>query len=133
MTLTHTTAYRAGLALAVLSSLFLVWVALALGIVGIEGDPYDLLYVGAIGVAVIGAIAARLRAEGMARAMFVTAVAFAPAAAVALIAGKHRAVYSSVGEILGLSAMFAVLFLAAAWLFRRAADAELETAAGRRH
>jgi hypothetical protein len=115
--MTPSLAYKAGIALAVAASLFIIWVALGLGIVGIEGDPYDLMYLGIIAVAIAGAFVARFHAEGLAWAMAVTAACFVPAAIVALVAGKHEADYSSVAEILGLNGMFATLFLGAGWLF----------------
>ena len=117
--MTTTTAYRAAIAVAVGTALFLVLAMGALGIVGIEGDRADLLYLGGLAIGVVGAALARLRPAGMAQAMAATAAAMIGAGLVALLLGKHEAEYSSIPEIMGLSAMFAVLFSASAWLFRR--------------
>lgn len=113
--------YRAGIAVAIGTVLFLVWAMGALGIIGVEGDPADLMYLGVIAVAIAGAIVARLRPRGMARAMAVTAGATVLVGLIALLLGKHQAEYSSVLEILGLTGMFATLFGVSAWLFRLAA------------
>ena len=59
--------------------------------------------------------------DGMARAMVITAAATVLVGLIALLLGKHQAEYSSVVEILGLTGMFASLFVVSAWLFRSAA------------
>ena len=118
--MTPTTSYRAALALALFSPLFVLWISGAVGIVGAEGDRADLLYLGALGVGVVGTLLARFRPAGMARAMAATAVAMGLAGVVALAAGLVPA-YNPAAESLGLSGLFAALFAGAAWLFRRAA------------
>ncbi|WP_412061519.1 hypothetical protein [Rubrivirga sp. IMCC45206] len=118
--MTPTTFYRAGLGLAVFALLAVLWISGAVGIVGAEGDRADLLYVGALGVGVVGAVVARLRASGMVWAMGATAVAMMLAGVVALAAGLVPA-YNPAAEILGLSGLFATLFAGSAWLFGRAA------------
>lgn len=119
--MTRTTTYRAGVGVAVGTALFLLWAMGALGIIGIEGDPADLMYFGVLAVGIGGAIVARFQTDGMARAMLVTAAATGVVGVIALMLGKHQAEYSSVLEILGLTGMFATLFAGSAWLFRSAA------------
>lgn len=119
--MTRTTAYRAAVAVAVGTALFLVWAMGALGIIGVEGDRADLMYVGVLAVGISGAVVARLRPDGMARAMGVTAAATVLVGVIALVLGKHEAEYSSVLEILGLTGMFTALFAGSAWLFQQAA------------
>jgi hypothetical protein len=114
--------YTAGLGLAVLSSLFLLLAIGALGLIGVEGDPFDRLYLGVIAVGVVGALIARFRAPGMARAMFAMAAAQGGLAVLALILGKHQHPATSIPELLGLHAMFAALFIGSALLFRYAAS-----------
>ena len=114
-------AYRVAVGVAVGAALLLVWMSLALGIVGEDGDPADLMYAGVLAVGIVGAVGARFRPSGMANALLATAAAQALVAVIALIAGKHETPISSVGEIVGLNAIFVALFLASAWLFRRAA------------
>lgn len=119
---TGRTTYRAALALAVAAALFLLWAIGALGVIGAEGDPADHMYLGVLGVGIGGAVAARLEAEGMARALLATAIAQGLVAVVALLVGEHRSPVTSVFEILGVNAMFVALFLGSAWLFRKAAQ-----------
>jgi len=115
------TAYRVAVAVALAAALLLVWANLALGVIGDTGDPADLMYVGVLVIGIIGAVIARFRPQGMARALLATALATALVAVIALIAGKHEAPISSVWEILGLNGIFIALFVASALLFRRAA------------
>jgi len=121
------TAYRSALAVAVGTAVFLVWGMAALGVVGIEGDPADLMFFGVLATGIGSSIVARLQPEGMARAMLVTAGATALVGVIALMLGKHQAEYSSVFEILGLTGMYATLFAASALLFRVAAAQENRT------
>ena len=86
-----------------------------------SGDRADLMYGGVLAVGIIGAVIARFRPHGMARALLATAVAQAVVAVIALIAGKHQSPVSSVFEILGLNGFFGALFIGSAWLFRDAA------------
>jgi hypothetical protein len=123
----QTIAYRAGVGVAVFAILFLIWVSLAVGILGVEGDPADLMYLGVIAVGIIGAIVARFQPNEMARALFATALAQALVAAIALIMGKQNSPSSSLREVLGVNVMFIVLFVASGFLFRHAAKGHSPT------
>jgi len=114
-------AYRAAVGIAIATALFLVWMVGALGVIGETGDRADLMYGAVLAVGIIGAIVARFRPEGMARALLATALVQALVAVIALLAGKHEAAISSVAEIVLLNGMFIVLFIGSAWLFRHAA------------
>lgn len=110
-------AYRAGIGVAIGAALLLVWVN---GAVGITDSDADGFYLVVVAIGIIGAVFARLRPDGMARAMIVTAVAHALVGPIALIAGIVPA-HNSVLEILGLTAFFAALFIGSAVNFREAA------------
>ena len=99
-----------------------MWVIGAVGLIGVEGDPFDLIYGGVLAVGVIGALIAGFRPQGMARAMFVTALAQALVVVIALIAGKHHVAVSSVPEIVLSNGFFVALWLGSARLFRSAAQ-----------
>jgi hypothetical protein len=116
---TATTYYRLGLAGAVATVLFLLFGMGALGIIGSGGRP-DLMYLAVIAVGVVGAVIVRLRAGGMAWTLVAMAATLGVIAVVALAAGLQHRDGASVLEILMLNAMYAVLCLASAWLFRRA-------------
>lgn len=116
--MTTRTYYVLGLAVAGSTALFLVWAVGALGIVG-GGGPADLLYLGALAVAVVGALAARLRAGGMARAFAAAAVVTLAAPFVVVVADLLDGAPAL--DLFGLTLMYACLFGGAAWLFHRAA------------
>jgi len=116
------TPYRVAVGIALAAALLLVWTSLALGVIGADGVPADLMYGGVLAVGILGALIARFRPEGMARALLATALAQALVAVVALIAGKHEAPITSVYELLGLNAIFVALFVASAGFFRHAAS-----------
>ncbi|MEA3031485.1 MAG: hypothetical protein QOG13_2810 [Sphingomonadales bacterium] len=105
-------AYRAGAALAVFTAFLTIWVNGAVGMIGSEGNPYNLLFGGVLAIALIGAMVARFEPAGMARAMVAAAIAQAAVAAFGLSA-----------DVLGsvLSMAFAAPWLLAAALFWKAA------------
>ena len=106
-------AYRVGVGLALATGLFLAWVNVAVGIIGSEDNPANLIFAGVLGVGIVGALIARGRPLAMAGAMLAVAAAQALAFFVALAAGWGFTGPISVG--------FVVLWLASALLFRRAA------------
>ena len=76
-------AYRLGAALALLVSLLLIWVNAAVGVIGNEDNPLNLMILGVIALALAGSALARFAAKGMAQAML---LAFALTAAIAAAA-----------------------------------------------
>lgn len=104
-------AYRVAVGIAVAAALLLVWMH---GAVATEDDSPGLMFFGVLVVGVIGAIIARFRPQGMARALFATALAQALVAVIAMIAWKQYV------EILILNGFFIALWVGSALLFRRA-------------
>jgi hypothetical protein len=115
-------AYRSAAGLAILAAFLLVWINGAVGIIGDEGDPANLMFAGVLAVALAGSAASRFRAAGMARAMFATAGAQVLVAAIALAAGFGRSGPAWPTDVLVASAMFTALWLGSALLFRKAAN-----------
>lgn len=109
-----TPAYRVAVGVAVATALVLIWVNLAVGLIGSAGSPANSMYAGVLAVLLIGALVARLRPEGMARALLATAAAQMAVTVIAQIAG--------LGAQLLVNGSFAALWLGSAVLFRRAAD-----------
>jgi hypothetical protein len=114
-------AYRAGVGVAIAAAFILVWMNLAVGIIGSEDNPANLMFGGVLAVGIIGAVIARLRPEGMARALVATALAQVLVGTVALGAGLGSTGANWPQVILVLTAFFAALWLLSAWLFRKAA------------
>ena len=96
--------------MAVAAALMLVWMNLAVGLIGSEDNPANLM----------GAVLARVQPRGMARALCATAFAQALVAVIAWIAGLGDP-GSGPLEIFVLNGFFVALLVGSAWLFRRAA------------
>jgi hypothetical protein len=108
--------YRAAFGAALASALILVWVNLAVGVIGSENNPVNLMYIGVLAVAFIGVVVARLRARGMSFALFATALAQALVAVIAVVIPLT----SQVIEVLAVNGLFVFLFICSALLFWRA-------------
>jgi hypothetical protein len=115
-------AYRLGAGVAAAAGLLLVWGNLAVGFIGNEDNPANLLYGAVLAVAAVGAVVARFRAAGMARAMFGAALT---QVAVPLVAAAiwRPEVNQGMLYVLALNTIFAGIWAVAGWLFRRAGRA----------
>lgn len=120
------TLHRTATALAVLAALMLIWVNLAVGIIGSEDNPANGLYLGVLAVLGIGVLLARFRPRGMALALFATAVAQALVPLIALVIWSPLVASTQALLIsLGANAFFVVLFAGSALLFRRGSRAKI--------
>jgi hypothetical protein len=119
--MTRNTAYRAAVGVAVVAAFILIWINLAVGIIGSEDNPANLMYGGVLAVGILGALIVRFQPHGMARALAATALAQALVGVIALIAGLGSTGASWPGAIVFLTGFFAALWLVSAWLFRKAA------------
>jgi hypothetical protein len=122
-------AYRAAVGVALAAALFLVWINLAVGIIGSEDDLANLMYLGVLAVGIVGAVVARFQPHGMARALFATALAQALVAVIALVF-RLGSPDSGPLEILAVNGLFVALFVGSASLFRHAARDEPLAGAG---
>jgi hypothetical protein len=118
------TVYRLAVGVAVAAGLLLVWANLAVGLVGTEDNPANLLYGGVLAVALLGTVGARFRPLGMSRAMYGAALTYVVVTAIALFIWPPTAATAehAVGlpSVLVANAAFAGLWVVAGWLFRRA-------------
>jgi hypothetical protein len=128
-TILNKNAYRLAVGVALAAAFILVWSSLGLGIIGADGDPANMMYFGVLAVGIVGAIVARFRPHGMARALFATALAQALVAVIALIFGLGLP-WSPPVEILGLNGFFVALFVGSALLFRYAGREQTPAGAG---
>ena len=101
--------------MALATALLLIWINLAVGLIGSENNPANLLYVGVLAIGFIGALLARFQPLGMARALVAMAIAQALVPLIALIVWKTPITWS----LFGFNSFFALLFFGAAWLFQR--------------
>jgi hypothetical protein len=113
-------AYRFAVGVAVAAAFLLVWINIAVGIIGEPDEAANLMYVGVLAVGIAGAFVARFRQQEMARALFATALAQALVAVIALILQLGSGSPPGVLGILILNGFFVALFVASALLFRHA-------------
>jgi hypothetical protein len=112
--LTSNGAYRAGVGAALAAGFLIVWANGAVGMIGSEHNPYNLLFAGVIVLALLGSIVAGFRAGGMALAMLAAGIAHAGVA----VGGMPTDLRGGV-----VSLVFAAPWLVSAALFRKVARA----------
>lgn len=121
-------AYRFGAGLALAAALLLIWVNGAVGFLGDEDNPANLMFAGVLAVALGAAIVARFRSAGMAWAMLAAAAAQVVVAVIAVIFGLQSPGRMGQYEVVLGTGAFVMLWLFAAACFRAAQDAEFNAA-----
>jgi len=122
--------YRFGAGLAVLATVLLLWINGAVGIIGSENHPANLLYLGVILAAFVGAVASQFRARGLSLSMASAALIQAAIGIVAVLRGWGEGSENWPRPVIVLSIIFGLIWLASAALFRRAARAHLAVGPG---
>ncbi|MBW4655924.1 MAG: transcriptional regulator [Kaiparowitsia implicata GSE-PSE-MK54-09C] len=117
--------YRAGLVVALGTSFLLIWVIAAVGVIGSEGNSFNLLYFATLGGGALVSAQARFAPEGMVRALLVVAAGQIAVAAIALIAGAGIIQATTILRLISATGFFTLLWLVAAALFRRATHEEV--------
>lgn len=110
-------AHLAGVAVALAATFLLIWINGAVGLIGDEGEPANLLFFGVLAVGILGSVLARFRPGGMALAMVAAALAQGAVAAVAvpLKWGSSGPIWPL--DVIGLTGFFGFLWLLSAALF----------------
>lgn len=122
--MTENTAYRAAFGVGIATAFLLIWINAAVGIIGSEDNPANLMHVGVLAIGIIGAVIARFKPAGMARALFATAFAQGLIGVIALAAGLGSTAPSFPEAVVFLTGFFTALWLLSASLFRKAAQAQ---------
>jgi hypothetical protein len=115
--------YRLACAVALATAFLLVWINLAVGIIGNENNPLNLIFFGVIAIALTGSVAARFRSAGLARAMTLAAALQALIGIAVFVFDVGASEPPGALGLLLLIEGFALLWLLSAWLFHRAAKA----------
>lgn len=113
--------YRIGAGFAVLACVLLLWINAAVGIIGSEDHPANLLYLAVIAGVFVGAVAGRFRAAALAVTMAAAAGLQLAIGALAVLQGWGEGSENWPRPVVVLSIVFALLWLASSTLFRRAA------------
>ncbi len=112
--------YKVALGIALMTALLVLWINLAVGIIGEPDNLANLMYVGVLVVGIVGAIIARFQPQQMAIALFATAVAQILVASITAILGLGFPPTPS-QSLLILNAILIGLWVGSALLFRKAA------------
>jgi hypothetical protein len=118
---TSTTVYRVAFGVGLVAAFLLFWVNGAVGIIGSENQPANLLYGAVFAVGLIGSLLSRFQPRGMARTLLAAACAQMVVPVFALILWPQVS-WGGAGMfgVFVLNAFFAMLFGVSALLFRRA-------------
>lgn len=114
--------YKLAAGLAVASSLFLIWANLAVGLIGSEDNPANLMYMAVLAVGLIGANLARFKPKPMSKTLFAMALVQGLIAVIAVGFGMHQYPGGSVSVMVNINGFFIVLFAVSGLLFRHAAS-----------
>lgn len=110
--------YRAAAGLAIFTAFVLVWGNLAVGLIGSENEPANLIYLGAVALGFLAAVLAGFRAGAMSLITGTMAVVMVLTGAYAVAAGLDFAVMGSEGRV---TLVLTTLWLVSSVLFHRAA------------
>ncbi len=108
------TMYRAGFGLALLTGFVIIWGNLAVGFIGSEENPINLLYFAILAVAFLASILVRFDAGKMSHIMYSTGLGIALVPVTAMITGTSINEHS----VFVFNLLFAVLFVGSGLLFR---------------
>lgn len=111
-------AYLMAFAVGLGAVFLLVWVSLAVGIIGEPDHPANLVFVAVLAVAIIGAAISRLKPGGLSRAMWATASAQLAAGATAIILTGLTPGAPGLWVVTGFNLAILAAFALSAWLFR---------------
>lgn len=122
---TNNNAYRVAFAMGLAGAFLLVWINGAVGIIGNENNPANLLYAAVLAVGFFGSIISFFKPKGMARTLFAAAIVQALVPVVALLIWSPTASFTAEAPgIIGvfvLNAFWVALFAGSGILFKRAA------------
>jgi len=121
-------AYRSAIGLALGAALILVWINLAVGIIGDSDNPANLMYVGVLAIGFVGTLIVRFQPQGMGYVLFMMALAHTLVVLIVLGAKLGVPAKPEPGVIVMLNGFFIAMWIGSGLLFRKAAT----TSSGRK-
>lgn len=120
------TVYRVAVGVGLAGAFLLFWANGAVGIIGSEDNPANLMYGAVFAVGLIGSLISWFKPRGMAYTLFTAALVQMLVPVFALFIWPAQASWGEPGVIgvFFLNGFFSMLFVASALLFRRASDSE---------
>lgn len=119
--------YRIAVGMTCATGFLLVWANAAVGIIGTENNPVNMLYFGVLLIGFFGAIITRFQPKGMSFALFGTALAHTLATATVLIGNYYDPSVTPVMEIVILNGFFIMLWTGSGFMFRYASVKNLQS------
>lgn len=113
---------RAAAALTTLGLFLLIWINLAVGLIGHEGNPANLMFAGVIAILTGGAFIACFEPGGMARTLFIAATAQLIIGVIALAGDLGAEGPGWPGDVIALTIFFTGLWAVAGMLFKLAGE-----------
>lgn len=112
-------AHRIATGIALAAGFMIFWGNLAVGFIGSEDNPANLMYFVALLIAAVCSTLSRFTSAGMSRTMFVTALAVFLVPVIALLMRPHD-FSPGVAQVFGLNFFFVLMFAVSGFLFRNA-------------
>lgn len=114
--------YRYAFIIGLLGAFFVVWTNGAVGIIGNEDNPANLMYGAIFIIGLIGSLISRFKPRGMSYTLFAVALVQILIPFIALFVWPAQASWGDAGVIgvFIINAVFASLFIVSGLLFRRA-------------
>lgn len=109
--------YKSAVAIGLLGGFLLLWVNGAVGIIGSEDNPINMMYFGVLLIGLIGAFWMHFKARGLAYTLLTVAVAQMIVPIIALLV-SNLAFDPDVWRVFAINAFFAIIFAFSALLFR---------------
>ena len=113
-------AFRAAVGIAIAAAFLIIWINGAVGIIGDEDNPANLMFGAVLAVALLGSTAALFRAPGMAIAMFAAAIVQLAVGVIA-VAGDMASGPVAPYDVIGSTGFLTGMWLVSGLLFRKAA------------
>jgi hypothetical protein len=112
--------YRMATALMIGTTFLMIWINLAVGLIGAGPHTGNVMYAGITAVLLVGIVLSRFTAAGLARGMYATVLALVLHTLIAFSLDMQDLPGSSTIEILGINGFFTLLYLLAGLLYRNA-------------
>lgn len=109
--------FRIAVAATCATGFLLIWMNLAVGIIGSESNPINLLFYGVTIIGLTGSVISRFQPKGMVFVLITTALAQALISAIILVGGYYHSTSNSIAEIVGINGFFIMLWIFSALLF----------------
>jgi hypothetical protein len=128
-TLSSSSYRRLGFASACFALFLLFWANGAVGLIGSEDNPANLLYASVFGVAILGAFLVRFSSHGMVRVLIATGIVHICVPLFALFVWPAKASWGSAGVIgvLVLNTLFSASYFFSAYVFNKADETKKPT------